>query len=648
MLRSMSAGSSRDGVAPYGSWRSPLTSEQLVKGALGLSEPRFDGSDLYWIEARPEEAGRQVVVVARGDRIADVTPPERNVRSRVHEYGGGAYLARDSAVWFVEFGSGGVQRLDARGVTALAAADPDARYADFDLSPDGRWLACVEECPREVGESENRVVVLSTIGGERRVVEERYDFVSYPRFSPDGRSLAWTAWNHPRMPWDGSELQLQSFGPDGPAGAPRLVAGGEDESIFQPGFSPTGHLTFVSDRSGWWNLYQLRDGAIRALYPAQAEFGLPQWVFGQSTWAFVSEDRILCSRQCDGRGRLGILDVASGALRDLELPYQAFGDVQVEGGFACFTAAGEVTPDVLCRLSLADGSVKELRSSQARRIDPAWTSRPEAIEYESAEGRRSYAFLYRPQNPEQRAPSRERPPLLVRIHGGPTGATAPSYRSGVQFWTSRGFALVDVNYGGSTGYGRSYRNLLRGQWGVVDVEDCVHAARHLVSEGVADARRLAISGGSAGGFTTLCALTFHDCFGAGASHFGVADLELLARDTHKFESRYLDLLVGSLPERRDLYRARSPLYHADRIDCPVAFFQGLEDAIVPPIQAEAMVAALASRGVPHVYVPFPGEQHGFRRAENIRLAYDGELYFYAQVFGFDVELQPEQVRIERG
>jgi dipeptidyl aminopeptidase/acylaminoacyl peptidase len=648
MLSVMSPGSMDDGVAPYGSWCSPLTSELLVKGALGLTEPRFDGSDLYWIEVRPEEAGRQVVVVARGNGISDVTPPDRNVRSRVHEYGGGAYLAHDSVVWFVEFGSGGVQRLDATGVTALAAADPNARYADFDLSPDGRWLACVEERPREAGESENRVVVLSTTDGQRRVVEESYDFVSFPRFSPGGRELAWTAWNHPYMPWDGTVLRLQSFGPEGPTGAPVGVAGGDDESIFQPGFSPAGRLTFVSDRSGWWNLYQLRDSGIRALHPAEAEFGVPQWVFGQSTWAFVSEDRILCSRQRDGRAHLGMLDLASGSLRDLELPYEAFGDLRVAGGFACFTAAGELTPQVLCRLSLADGRVTELRSSQALDVDPAWTSRPEAIEYGSAAGRRSHAFLYRPQNPQQRAPAQERPPLLVRIHGGPTGATAPSYRSGVQFWTSRGFALVDVNYGGSTGYGRSYRNLLRGEWGIVDVEDCVHAARHLVDEGVADAGRLAISGGSAGGFTTLCAVTFHDCFAAGASHFGVADLELLARDTHKFESRYLDLLVGPLPERRDLYRARSPLYHAERISCPVAFFQGLEDAIVPPSQAEAMVAALASRGVPHVYVPFPGEQHGFRRAENIRLAHDGELYFYAQVFGFDVELQPEQVRIARG
>jgi dipeptidyl aminopeptidase/acylaminoacyl peptidase len=643
----MSRSPGGDGVAPYGSWRSPLTSELLVKGALGLSEPRFDGSQLYWIEARPEEAGRQVVVVARPGGISDVTPPDRNVRSRVHEYGGGAYLARDSVVWFVEFATGGVQRLDATGVTPLAASDANARYADFDLSPDGRWLACVEERPREAGEPENRIVVLSTAGAERRVVEERYDFVSFPRFSPDGRELAWTAWNHPHMPWDQTELRLQSFGPDGPAGASVGVAGGDGESIFQPGFSPAGRLTFVSDRNGWWNLYQLRNGSIRALHPAEAEFGLPQWVFGQSTWAFVGEDRILCSRQRDGRAHLGMLDLASGSLRDLALPYQTFGDLQVEGGLACFTAAGESTPQVLCRLSLADGSVKELRSSQARDVDPAWCSRAEAIEYESAAGRRSHAFLYRPTNPEQRAPAQERPPLLVRIHGGPTGATAPSYRPGVQFWTSRGFALADVNYGGSTGYGRSYRNLLRGQWGIVDVEDCVYAARHLVAEGIADADRLAISGGSAGGFTTLCAVTFHDCFAAGASHFGVADLELLARDTHKFESRYLDLLVGPLPEKRDLYRARSPLHHAERIRCPVAFFQGLEDAIVPPSQAEAMVAALASRGVPHVYVAFPGEQHGFRRAENIRLAHDGELYFYAQVFGFDVELQPEQVRIAR-
>jgi dipeptidyl aminopeptidase/acylaminoacyl peptidase len=617
----------------------------LVQGALGLSEPSFDGGILHWLEARPEEGGRQVVVAARAQGICDVTPPEVNVRSRVHEYGGGAYLARGGVVWFVDFAAGGVLRLDGAGVSALAGADPDARYADFDLSPDGRWLACVEECPREGGEPVNRIVVLGAGGGARRVVEDRYDFVSFPRFSPDGTQLAFTAWSHPRMPWDGTELLLQRFAPEGPVGAARHVAGGSEESVFQPGFSPKGRLTFVSDRTGWWNLYQLRDGTLRALCPVAEEFGLPQWVFGQSTWAFVSEDRILCSRISQGRASLGMLDLASGSLRDLGLPYQAFGYLGVEGDVACFTAAGEAAPEVLCRLSLASGALEELRSSQARPVDPAWASPPQAIEYESAGGRRSHAFLYRPRSAEQQGPAAERPPLLVRSHGGPTGATAPSYRPAIQFWTSRGFAVVDVNYGGSTGYGRSYRNLLRGQWGVVDVEDCVHAARHLVAEGIVDGERLAISGGSAGGYTTLCALTFHDCFAAGASHFGVADLEGLAQDTHKFESRYLDLLVGALPEQRELYRERSPLYHADRISAPVAFFQGLEDAIVPPSQAEAMVAALASRGVPHVYVPFPGEQHGFRRAENLRLALDGELYFYAQVFGFDVEVRPERVRI---
>jgi dipeptidyl aminopeptidase/acylaminoacyl peptidase len=611
-----------------------------------LSQPGLDRGDLVWLEGRPTEAGRQVVVRARNGRIEDVSPDGVNVRARVHEYGGGDYLLRGGVLFFVDFAEAGIFRSDARGVSPVRGTLPGACYADFDLSPDGRWLACVEEEPRAGREPANRIVALALASGERRVVEDAFDFVSFPRFAPDGRTLAYTAWRHPDMPWDATELRAAAFGPAGVAGPPRRLAGGPGESIFQPGFSPAGRLTFVSDRSGWWNLYQIRDGRVVPLCPRPAEFGRAQWVFGLSTWGFADERTILASFGPAGTQRLARLDVESGALRELALPYGEIEGVRVEGGRACFLGASPTRPLAVCRLDLADGAVEEVRAGFGLELDPALVSPAQAIDYASGD-RRAFAFVYPPRNPHCTAPAGERPPLVVKSHGGPTSATTSSLHLGIQYWTSRGFAVVDVNYGGSTGYGRAYRDLLRGEWGVVDVADCLAAARHLAVEGLADPRRLCITGRSAGGFTTLCALTFHDLFAAGASHYGIGDLEALVRDTHKFESRYLERLVGPYPERRDLYVARSPSHHVDRLARPVVFFQGLEDRVVPPSQAEAMVAALAARGIPHAYVAFPGEQHGFRRGSNIRTALDGELYFYAQLFGFDVEEKPEAVRLRR-
>jgi dipeptidyl aminopeptidase/acylaminoacyl peptidase len=634
-------------IRAFGSWLSPLSSELLVTGGLGLSQPRLDGGDLCWLEARPAEGGRQVVMRSRGGTLGELSPPGVNVRSRVHEYGGGDYLVARGVLFFVDFAEPGVFRQDAAGVSRLRGPLPGARYADFALSPDGRWLACVEEEPRPGGEPTNRLVAFALGSGERRVIEDAFDFVSFPRFAPDGTAFAYTAWRHPDMPWDATELRALGWRRSGPAGAPRTVAGGPGESIFQPGFSPGGRLTFVSDRSGWWNLEQLRDGERVPLCPRPAEFGLPQWMFGLSTWGFVDERTILCSSGPPGLQRLARLDVESGALRELALPYGEFHGLGVEGRSACFLGASPTRPVTVCRLDLAEARLEELRSSFALELEEGLVAEAEAIEFASREGRRAHAFAYAPRHPRFAGPPGEQPPLLVRSHGGPTSATVPSLRLAIQYWTSRGFAVVDVNYGGSTGYGRAYRNLLRGAWGVVDVEDCVAAARHLADAGLADPRRLCVSGASAGGFTTLCALTFHDLFAAGASHYGIGDLEALVRDTHKFESRYLERLVGPYPERRDLYVARSPIHHVERLARPVIFFQGLEDRVVPPSQAEAMVAALARRGIPHVYVAFPGEQHGFRRAENIRTALDGELFFYAQVFGFDVEPKPEAARLQR-
>jgi dipeptidyl aminopeptidase/acylaminoacyl peptidase len=637
---------------PYGSWPTDLSADRILQGALRLGRPQLDRGWLYWLEGRPSEGGRQVVVRARaGSAPADVSGGEQNVRSLVHEYGGGEYRVRDGRLVLTDMASGSVWLGDVEDASAgRRLTDGSCRHADFDFSPDGAWMAAVQEREREGGESENRIVALRLDDGDGIApvvgVAEGHDFVSFPRFSPDGSQLAYTAWEHPNMPWDGTRLFVQDFGDGGPVGEPRCIAGGEGESIFQPGFSPDGRLTFVTDRSGWWNLLRVEsDGEVRELCPMEAEFGKPQWVFGMSTWAYADSDSILCSVGRGGFDRLCRLDLGSGTLVDLELPYSNAVGLEVEGGTACFVAGGPDRATSICSLDLENGDVEEVRPSFEFALPEGAISRPEAIEFETEGGRTAHAFFYPPTNPDVEGVPEERPPLLVKGHGGPTSATVPVLSLGIQYWTSRGFGVVDVNYGGSSGYGREYRDRLQGQWGLVDVEDCVNAARYLADSGRVDPDRMAISGGSAGGYTVLCALTFHDVFAAGASHYGIGDLEALARDTHKFESRYTDGLVGAYPEEIELYRARSPIHFTEQLSCPVIFFQGLEDKVVPPNQAQAMVEALAARGIRHAYVTFPGEQHGFRRAENIRTALEGEFYFYSRIFGFETDVGPAGVEI---
>ncbi|MGH0034752.1 MAG: prolyl oligopeptidase family serine peptidase [Myxococcota bacterium] len=632
----------------YGSWRSPITAARIAEGGLRLGQPQVDGGRIAWLEGRPRDGGRQVVVsVTDRDDPRDASPDAVNVRSLVHEYGGGDYLLAGGGLWYVDAADG---RLHGPGG---ALGEAGARLADPARSPDGAWMVAVEErAPvrgTSAGEPTNRLRAFCLGDGRSLAFAEGHDFVSFPRFRADGRRLAFTAWEHPDMPWDGTTLYVQDWSPeDGPVGASRAVAGGRGESIFQPSFAPDGTLTYVSDRTGWWNLYQWRDGESVPLCPMEAEFGRPQWVFGMSSYAFIDADTLLCRYGVRCRDRLARLDRTTGRLRDLDLPYTWVEGIQVEGDTAVFMGAAPDRASEVVALDLAHDRPRALRRSSESALPEGFVSRPEEMRFESAGGREVHAFFYPPTHPEASGLEDERPPLLVKGHGGPTAATAPVLDLRIQYWTSRGFAVVDVNYGGSTGYGRSYRERLRGQWGVVDVEDCVAAAQGLAASGRVDAERMAISGGSAGGYTVLCALTFHDVFAAGASHYGIGDLKALARDTHKFESRYTDSLVAPYPEGKAIYEERSPLRHAEGLRCPVIFFQGLEDRVVPPNQAEAMVAALARRGIPHAYVAFPGEQHGFRKAENIRTALDGELYFYSRVFGFEVEERPDAVEIVEG
>ncbi len=635
--------------APYGSWKSPITTDLMLSERVAIGQIALDGQNTYWIEVRIAEGGRSVIVqqTPNGQTI-DMTPPPFNARTTVHEYGGGDFTVNDGTLYFSNFADQQVYRLAPGLEPQPITSTENMRYADSIVDRQRGRLICVREDHTVPGrEAVNTLVSLALDGSDAgRVLISGNDFYSSPRLSPDGARLAWLSWNHPNMPWDGTELWVGEFQPDGSLGHAERVAGGPGESIFQPEWSPDGILHFVSDRSGWWNLYRWRDGRVEPLCEMAAEFGQPQWVFGMSTYGFVAKDSIICSYIEQGVSHLASLNTITDKLEPIETPYSTILALYAVPGRVVFEAGSPTEPWSVVELDLTTFRSQVLRRSSSVMVDAGYLSIPTLIEFPTEHGLTAYAFYYPPQNRDYVAPTGERPPLIVRSHGGPTAATSNVFNLSTQYWTSRGFAVLDVNYGGSTGYGREYRRRLEGQWGVVDLDDCVNGARYLVERGLVDGNRLTITGGSAGGYTTLCALTFRDTFKAGASHFGLSELETFIKDTHKFESRYLERLVGPYPQRRDLYYQRSPIHFTDRLSCPVIFFQGLEDKIVPPSQAEIMVEALKKKGLPVAYVAFPGEQHGFRRAENIKRATEGELYFYSRVFGFPLADAVELVEIE--
>jgi dipeptidyl aminopeptidase/acylaminoacyl peptidase len=619
-------------IAGYGAWSSPITSDFVVAETIGLADLRVVGGVIYWIEARPTENGRNVLVRQRADgTIEDVTPPPWNVRTRVHEYGGASYVVAGDTVFFSSFADQRLHRLDPGGAARPFSTRADARYADGRFDARRNRLILVREDHSGAGaEPVNTIVSLPLDEPAREtVLVSGADFYAAPRPSPDGTRLAWIAWNHPDMPWTGSTLYLATMAGDGTLVDTKTVAGGAGISIMQPEWSPGGILHYVSDETGWWNLYRLADAGPSAVLPMAAEFAAPLWNLGVSFYAFIGHGEIACAVNENGIWSLGIVS-KGGALRRLATPFQDCGFVNaVDGAIVCRAGAPQ-SPAAIVRVDTASGATSIVRPATSLDADLApYLSRPELIAFASGAGATAYAFYYKPTNPDYAAPAGEKPPLLVKSHGGPTAATTTTLDLRVQYWTSRGIGVLDVNYGGSSGYGRAYRDRLNGKWGIVDVEDCVNGARHLVGTGRADPDRLMISGGSAGGYTTLAALAFHDVFRAGASYYGVADLEALARDTHKFESHYLDRLVGPYPRDRQLYIERSPIHAVDGFSAPVIFFQGEEDKVVPPNQAEMMVAALKRKQLPFGYFLFAGEQHGFRKAATIKRALDAELYFYA-------------------
>lgn len=640
-------------VSPFGSWKSPITSDLIAQGTVSLGEIVLSGDDVYWIEGRPAEDGRYVIVKRSSDgKTEDMTPRPFNARTRVHEYGGGAYLVTDDAIYFSNFSDQRMYRQASGRAPQPITPAVDSRYADAVYDRHRHRLICVRENHTVEGrEAVNAIVALGTspaspLSDGGQVLVSGNDFYSSPRLSPDGSHLAWLTWNHPNMPWDGCELRVGEFNADGILEYKTLVAGGVTESIFQPEWSPDGVLHFVSDRTGWWNLYRWRDERIENLCAVPSEFGLPQWLFGFSTYAFESAERLVCTLNENGIWRLAKINTKTKKFDAIETPYTDIRYVRAAPGRAVFWASSPTQPPSIVQLDLKSQECTVLRTSLALKIDSGYFSTPQVIQFPSENGLTAHAFYYPPQNRDFTPPADEKPPLLVKSHGGPTAAATSMLNLGIQFWTSRGFAVMDVNYGGSTGYGRAYRERLNGQWGIVDVDDCVNAARFLVKQGNADVHRLAIDGGSAGGYTTLCVLTFRDLFKAGASYFGISDLKVMDEDTHKFESRYSNSLLGSFPARDEIYHDRSPIHFIDRLSCPLILFQGLEDKIVLPNQAEMMFEAVRKKGLPVAYLPFEGEQHGFRKAENIKRSLDAELYFYSKVFGFELADPVEPVKIE--
>jgi len=635
-------------VSPYGSWKSPISSDLIVSESIGLGGVVYDRQDIYWLEARPSEGGRYVLVrrTPQGT-VEEVTPSPYNVRTRVHEYGGGAFLVAEGTVYFSHFSDQRLYQKSPQADPQPLTSEANRCYAEPLLDRQRDRLICICEDHDTVdAEPQNYIASVDLKTGDVSCLVSGCDFYVSPRLSPDGKKLAWVQWNHPNMPWDDTQLCVGMVNEQGHVSEVEVVAGGKEEAVCHPLWSPDGQLYFVSDRNNWWNLYRLTSqGKIEALYEMEAEFGSPHWVFGLALYDFISEKQIVCTYTQNGQWYLATLNTETKTLETLEVPYTDIGSVHTHGNEVVFIGGSATEPTAVVNLNLSTGESRVLKRAMSLELDSGYLSVPEAIAFPTTGEKTAYAWFYPPQNQDYTAPEGELPPLIVKSHGGPTAATSPRFNLKIQYWTSRGFGFVDVNYGGSTGYGREYRQRLQKNWGIVDVDDCVNAARYLAKMGKVDGNRLAITGGSAGGYTTLAALTFRDTFQAGASHYGVSDLEALAQETHKFESRYLDRLVGDYPEEKAVYDARSPIYHTEQLSCPVIFFQGLEDKVVPPNQAEKMVEAIQQKGLPVAYVPFAGEQHGFRRAENIKRALDGEFYFYSRVFGFTPADAIESVEI---
>lgn len=637
-------------VAPFGSWASPFKIERLTDRVVFLSEPLAVNGLTYWLEGRPDEEGRQVLVRRNADgSMTRLTPPGFNARSRVHEYGGAASLISGELIVVSDFVTGRLNRVVAPEQVEPFTPERAWRYADaiHDVARN-RLIAVREDHEDETvashGEWNNDLVAIDLGTGDVSVLVAGADFYAAPRLSPDGSTLAWLEWRHPNMPWDGTELNLASVAPDGSLGEARIVAGSHGDWISQPRWSPEGVLHFAAEPEGWMNLFRLVDGRIETVTSFEAEFAPPDWLFGYAGYEFMADGSILAIARSSGRDQLVKVD-RDGGLSPIDLPYTEMQWLSIDGDRVVLRGAGPARPACVIEID-STGSATELRLGAPNTPNREDVAIPQHIEFPTTGGRLAYGNFYAPTNRSFVGPAGELPPLIVTSHGGPTAAAFSGFQTGLQLFTSRGYAVLDVDYGGSTGYGKDYRKRLEGEWGIVDVDDCVAGARHLAEQGLVDGERLAIRGGSASGFTTLAALAFTDEFDAGCTYYGIGDLRAFVKDTHKFESRYLESLVGPWPEAKQLYLDRSPSLHAEKITAPVLVQQGAEDKIVPQSEAERIVDALFERRVPHAYLLFPGEDHGFRGHDAIIRSFGAELSFYAQVFGFEPADDIEPLEIQ--
>lgn len=641
----------------HGTWVSEITSEAITSDITSLSELFVCGEELFWLESRPQEAGRTTLIRQTGNSLEELTPPPYNVRSRVHEYGGCSYFVSGGKVFFVNFSDQNIYQIDiepgsACRILQITRSDENTRFADFQYHKSENCLICVQE--HHDTEVQNTLVSVDLGSGTATTLVGGHDFYSTPRLSPSNAQLAYLAWNQPNMPWDSTVLYLADVSTADKLCNANIVAGGDRVSVCQPEWLDAQTLIYSSDESGWWNLKQYVSGSITELYPEEAEYGLPHWVFGMRFYSILLNNKLACVRIIKGESRICLLDLNTSELTKVDTPHwQQFSSIQARGdSIICLAGNPDHATSIIQIDQSGTGtqSISILHKSQSPDFNIDWFSTGYAISFINRDGLSSYGFFYPPVNPQQCAQqgacSTGLPPLLVLSHGGPTDSVRRNMNLRIQYYTSRGWAVYDSNYAGSTGFGRDYRNRLVGNWGLADVADCEDAVAYLADNDMVDRTRVAIKGGSAGGYTTLAALTFTNCFKAGASHYGIGDLEALARDTHKFEARYLDQLVGAYPRDLDTFIARSPIHHTNGLSCPVIFFQGLDDKVVPPNQAEAMVDALKRKGVPVAYIPFAGEGHGFRRAENIKRSIESEYAFFAMIFEFspaddlpDVDLQ---------
>jgi dipeptidyl aminopeptidase/acylaminoacyl peptidase len=630
--------------APYGSWESPITAEMIASGGVKLGSIQEENGTVYYSEMRPKEKGRNAVVRVVGNQQDDFIQQEYNVRTTVHEYGGGSSLFNDNAFYFSNFTDQQLYVRNKAGVTSKLTNEKNTRFADGCFDSSRNLLFYVLEI--QGTKVENAIGTVDPKTGVVKKIAQGCDFYSTPRLSPDHKYLSYYCWNDPYMPWDGGELRVSKIKADGSLEAYRVVAGSVNESICQSSWGPDGKLYFVSDRSGWWNLYTEQNGKVLPLCPMSAEFGQPQWVFGSTTFDFFGKDKIVAVYTLNGTDYAGFVPMKGGSFAPIDLPYTIIRNPSVTGNKLYFVGGSAEKPAEAVQYDLVTKTIRVVKKSRELTVDSGYFSIPKAIDFPTTDGKIAHALYYAPKNPKFSGKVGELPPLLVLSHGGPTSQSTQLFNLELQYLTSRGFAVIDVNYGGSTGYGREYRNRLLDQWGVVDVDDCTNAALYCVKNKLADPKRLAIAGGSAGGYTTLACLTFRDTFSAGASYYGVSDLEALVKHTHKFEARYLDRLVGPYPEKKALYDARSPIYHVDQIKCPIILLQGDEDAIVPPAQSTLMYESLLKRGIPTAYLLFKGEQHGFRQSANIKRSIEAEAYFFSKIFGFTLADKVEPVDIK--